>query len=188
MDRRIVWSLMSLSLTVITGCGQDSSPALSATASAAHSDPAAQVAKAFLDAAIDGDAERAKVLYTPAAAERMTALTGIPDYSFQVIEVAHPADNRALVECKATRTSPSGESVDEELCLLLQLVDAEWRVSGMAFSPNPKQSPLIFSFENPERGPVPLQQWMAESRAAGQTSRSSPPRTAQESPPAGALR
>ena len=193
MDRRIYFSLITLSLTIIAGCNQDPStaPGVSADA-AALSDPAAQVANDYLVAAIKGDTERAIRLYTPLAAERMKQfpLPGIAEYNFRITGVGHPSDGKALVECRATSASPSGESKDEDLCLLLDRVNNEWRVAGMAFNPDPTKPPMIFSFENPQRGPIPLEQWLAETRTGGGIVRPSPPRTAQEPEviPAGAYR
>lgn len=196
MDRRVYFGLIALSLTLLTGCNEGASTAPGVLAgpagSAALSDPAAQVANEYLDAAIKGDTQRAVRLYTPLAVERMKQfpLPGIADYTFQITGVGHPTDDKALVECRATSASPSGESVEEDLCLLLERVNDQWRVSGMAFNPDPTKPPMIFSFEAPERGPIPLGQWLAEARAADGDVRPSPPRTAQEQEiiPAGGYR
>jgi hypothetical protein len=190
MDRRCSLGFLATYVTIVAGCGQSSSP--TAATAAAPADPAAQVASEFLDAAIQGDTQRAVQLYTPVAFERMKQfqMPGITDYTYKITGVGHPSDGRALVECKATRTSTDGQTADEDICLLLARVQSQWRVSGMAFSSDPKSPPMIFNFERPERGPVPLEQWMAETQAsdAGTASRPSPPRTAQEVVPAGAYR
>jgi hypothetical protein len=191
MHRCTYASLMMLSLTIIAGCSDGSSTAPGAANSAALSDPAAQVANEYLNAAVKGDTARAVGLYTPQAAEKMKQfpLPGIADYTFRITGVAHPSSDKALVECRATSVSPGGESVEEDLCLLLASVNDQWRVSGMAFNPDPTQPPMIFSFEAPDRGPIPIQQWLAEATAGGNV-RPSPPRTAQEQEviPAGGYR
>jgi hypothetical protein len=196
MDRRVCLGFAVLVLSLVVGCGQSpssSGPAASADAtnSAALSDPAAQVANEYLDALVKGDTPRAVSLYTPLAAERMQQfpLPGIADYSFRVIGTEHPSSDKALVACQAKGVSPTGQNENEDMCLLLQSVNGQWRVSGMAFNPDPQQPPVIFSFEAPDRGPIPLQQWLAEARAGGDVARPSP-RTAQDQEvvPAGAYR
>jgi hypothetical protein len=170
MGRGVCFGMVTLLLAALVGCSKSSPSAPAAStgsaAAGAISDPAAQVANDYLDAVIKGDTDRAIGLYTPVAAERMKQfpLPGIAGYSFHITKVAHPSDDRALVECRATSTSPSGETTDEDACLLLERVNDQWRVSGMAFSPEPNKPPMIFSFENPQRGAIPVQQWLAEAR------------------------
>jgi len=196
MNRRFSFSLIALSLTIIAGCSEkpSSGPAASAAAvdSAVLSNPAAQVANQFLDALVKGDSQRVIQLYTPQAAQRMQQfpLPGIADYAFRITGVGEATDNKVLVECRATTVAPSGESEDEVICLLLESASGQWRVAGMLFHPDPNASPMIFSFEAPERGPIPLGQWLAESRAGTGDPRPSPPHTAQESEviPAGGYR
>ena len=196
MDRRIFISLIALALTIVAGCNEQPStgPAASPAAvdSAVLSNPAAQAANQFLEALVKGDSQRVIELYTSQAAQRMQQfpLPGIADYAFRITGVGEATDNKVLVECRATTVAASGESEDEVICLLLENEHGAWRVAGMLFHPDPNASPMIFSFEAPDRGPIPLGQWLAESRGGGGEPRPSPPRTAQESEvvPAGGYR
>ena len=85
----------------------------------------------------------------------------------------------------------------------MTLVDQDWRIAGISYSAGPQQTLMIYSFENPEKGAIPVQQLMAQ--AAGikpprppatqpPTQMQSPtapvetPRTAHEAIPTGAYR
>jgi hypothetical protein len=216
MERRWILSALVL-LVAVAGCNSSSTtdPAATGTtaatspASATYADPAAQVAHEFLDAVVKGETARANALLTPLAVERITAsgkpfqLPGLANYTFRVGQVRRPAPDKAFVQCTGTdRTSPD-KAVEEEFCWLMTLVDQQWRIGGISYSAGPQQTLMIYSFENPEKGAIPVQQLMAQS--AGQTAATtgqptSPPqsqspapvdntpRTAHEVFPAGAYR
>jgi hypothetical protein len=213
MERR--FALAGLLLLVLTGCSSSSSNDSAGTASAGNSaatpavfaDPAAQVAHEFLNAVVKGDTTRANSLLTPLAIERINEsgkpfqLPGLANYTFQVGQVRRPAPDKAFVQCTGTDRSSQDKAVNEDFCWLMTLVDQQWRIAGISYSAGPQQTLMIFSFENPERGAIPVQQLMSQS--TGQTAdsanqptspssaavpRSDTPRTAQEAIPAGAYR
>ena len=178
MERRWNRSVVMLALAALVGC--DSSPpttptsALPAAATASdNSDPAARTAHEFLDAVVRGDNPRAYQLLTPLAVERMTAahmqfqLLGLNNYAFRVGKVGRPAADKAFVQCMGTQHAADGKAAEEEFCCLLCQTGEEWRVAGISFSAGPKKTLMIISFENPERGAMPVQQLMA--RSPGQT-------------------
>jgi hypothetical protein len=192
MNRRVGLFVIT-SVLVISGCQQgtsDDQTASNDSANSVLSDPAAQITSAYLDAVTRGDTERAIQLYTPLAAERMKQfpLPGIADYSFRVTGVDHSAQDRAIVECQGTRVSPSGERATEDICCLLERLAVGWRISGMVFHPDRTKPPVVLDFQNPDRGAIPIQQWLAETGPPAGESRPSPPQTAQESAPAGGYR
>ena len=184
-----------LVLAALVGCNSSSpttpASATPATATAAAvtasdiSDPAARTAHEFLDAVVGGDNPRAYQLLTPLAVERMTAahmqfqLLGLNNYTFRIGKVAKPAADKAFVQCLGTEQAGDGKAVEEEFCCLLCQIGEEWRVAGISFSAGPKKSLMIISFENPERGAMPVEQLMV--RAPGQTAGVSRPPSA---PPA----
>lgn len=212
MERRLMIGALML-VVAAGGCSSDTStpPAASGpTASAAtpttYADPAAQVAHEFLNAVVAGDTARANSLLTPLAIERITAsgkpfqLPGLANYTFQVGQVRRPAPDKAFVQCTGTdRTAPE-KAVQEEFCWLMQLVGQDWRIGGISYSAGPEQTLMIYSFENPEKGAIPVQQLMAQApgqtaAAPGQQPAQSPspaavatPRTAQDGLPTGAYR
>ena len=180
MERRLVVSVLVL-LLAVAGCSSStttepaSSGAASTTASnpATYADPAAQTAHEFLEAVVKGETARANALLTPIAVERIAAsgkpfqLPGLANYTFRVGEVRHPTPDKAFVQCMGTDRSAEGKSVDEEFCWLMSLVGQDWRVAGISYTAGPQQTLMIYSFENPEKGAMPVQQLMA--RSAGQT-------------------
>jgi hypothetical protein len=215
MERRLVLSMLALLLTV-AGCNSrattepasSNSASTSASNPATYADPAAQIAHEFLEAVVKGETARANSLLTPLAVERIAAsskpfqLPGLADYTFHVGEVRHPAPDKAFVQCTGTDQSADGKTINEEFCWLMSLVDQNWRVAGISYTAGPQQTLMIYSFENPEKGAVPVQQLMAQSagQSAATTGQQPPqppqssgypvetPRTAQEAIPAGAYR
>jgi len=166
-----------LVLSALVGCDSatPTKPATGGPAAATTSgntDPAA-TANEFLDAVVRGDNPRAYGLLTPLAVERMTAarmqfqLLGLNNYTFRVGKVARPAADKAFVQCMGTEHTGDGKTAEEEFCCLLCQIDDEWRVAGISFSAGPKKTLMIISFENPERGAMPVEQLMAQS--SGQT-------------------
>jgi hypothetical protein len=213
MERR--WILGALILVVaVAGCSSESptEPTASAPTAGAsatpttYADPAAQVAHEFLDAVVKGETDRANSLLTPLAIERITAsgkpfqLPGLANDTFRVGQVRRPAPDKAFVQCTGTDRTAPDKAVQEEFCWLMQLVDQDWRIGGISYSAGPQQTLMIYSFENPEKGAIPVQQLIA--KAPGQTAAApgqqptqtqtpvpaQTPRTAQEVLPAGAYR
>ncbi len=216
MERRWIVSLLVL-LLVVGGCSSSSttdpagstSTASIASAPKTFADPAAQVAYEFLDAVVKGETARANSLLTPLAVERINEsgkpfqLPGLANYTFQVGEVRRPAPDKAFVQCTGTDRSAKDKEVNEEFCWLMTLVDNEWRIAGISYSAGPQQTLMIYSFENPEKGAIPVQQLAAQATAQtaatatpGQPPQSQPRptqppealRTAREAIPAGAYR
>ena len=206
-------SVAVLVLAALVGC-DGSSPTTPASAvpaaatAAGNADPAAATAHEFLDAVVRGDNSRAYQLLTPLAVERMTAarmqfqLLGLNNYTFRVGKVARPAADKAFVQCLGTEHTADGKSAEEEFCCLLCQIGDEWRVAGISFSAGPQKTLMIISFENPERGAMPVQQLMVQSPGqtggAGNQPPAQPasdaypaqatPRTAQGAVPAAAYR
>lgn len=213
MERRSILSALLL-VVAVAGCSSESptqSPASTSSAGtsaapATYADPAAQVAHEFLEAVVTGDTTRANSLLTPLAIERITAsgkpfqLPGLANYTFRVGQVRRPAPDKAFVQCTGTDRTAPDKAVQEEFCWLMQLVDQDWRIGGISYSAGPQQTLMIYSFENPEKGAIPVQQLMAQ--APGQTAAApggqpvqteapaidQTPRTAHEVLPTGAYR
>ena len=213
MERRWDRIVVGLVLIAVVGCGSSSSTTPSPSPSAAAavpSDPAARTAYEFLDAVVKGDTARANALLTPLAVERIQAsgkpfqLPGLENYRFQVGQVRQPVEDKAFVQCTGTDISPDGKTIEEEFCWLMSRVDSQWRVAGISYSAGPQQTLMIYSFEEPEKGAVPVQQLMARAAntapAAGgrpspqpltqspQQGAYSSPHSAQEAIPAAAYR
>jgi hypothetical protein len=232
MERRLVSSFAILVLMLaMVGCGSNTStdPAASNSAaagsadsasnsptanavpnSATFADPAAQVANTFLEAVVKGDTAQASSLLTPLAIERINAsgkpfqLPGLANYTFRVGDVSRPAPDKAFVQCVGTDSSAKEQTVNEEFCWLMSLVEDQWRIAGISYTAGPQKTLMIYSFENPEKGAIPVQSLMAQS--AGQTAAApgaqqapaaqaqpagypaETPRTAQEALPTGAYR
>jgi hypothetical protein len=189
MLRRWDCSIAVLVLVALVGC--DSAPPTAPTGAApaaatttSNSDPAAVTAGNFLDAVVQGDNPRAYGLLTPLAVERMTAahmqfqLLGLTNYTFRVGKVVRPAVDKAFVQCLGTEHAGDGQSAEEEFCCLMCQIGDEWRVAGISFSAGPKQTLMIISFENPERGAMPVEQLMVQS--PGQTAGASSQLPAQQ--------
>ena len=203
MERRWSRCVIGLVLAVFAGCNSGSSTAPSASL---PSDPAAQVAHQFLEAVVEGDTTRASQLLTPLAVERINAsgkpfqLPGLANYTFRVGQVRYPAEDKAFVQCMGTDRSTDGKTIEEEFCWLLSRAGDQWRIAGISYSAGPQKTLMIYSFEEPERGAVPVQQLMAragQTAAAGNQvptqstvpAQSSPtPRTAHEVVPAATYR
>jgi hypothetical protein len=171
-------SVVALLLAALVGCDSatPSKPADAVPAAATvsgNADPAASTANEFLDAVVRGDNPRAYGLLTPLAVERMTAahmqfqLLGLNNYTFRVGKVARPADDKAFVQCMGTEHGGDAQSAEEEFCCLMCQIGDEWRVAGISFSAGPQKTLMIISFENPERGAMPVEQLMVKS--PGQT-------------------
>jgi hypothetical protein len=214
MERRLVLSVFVL-LLAVAGCNSSTttepassdSTATMASTAATYADPAAQTAHEFLDAVVKGETARANALLTPVAVERIAAsgkpfqLPGLANYTFRVGEVRHPTPDKAFVQCMGTDRSAADKTVEEEFCWLMSLVGQDWRVAGISYTAGPQQTLMIYSFENPEKGAMPVQQLMA--RSAGQSAATTgqqptpppssgypteTPRTAQGAVPAAAYR
>jgi len=215
MKRRLGWIVLLLG--ALAGCNSSSTSdpgnagstaaPTSSSSSATYADPAAQVAQQFLEAVVAGDTERANALLTPLAVEQIVAsgkpfqLPGLANYTFHVGQVRHPSTDKAFVQCTGTDRSAEDKPVDEEFCWLMSQVGQDWRIAGISYTAGPQQTLMIYSFENPEKGAIPVQQLMAQpagqsAASAGPQSgpRQSPnsatktPQTAQEGQPAGAYR
>jgi hypothetical protein len=181
MERRLM--LIVLMLLVVVGCNSSSSTAPApagddASATSTQSDPAAQVANQFLEAVVQGDTAKASQLLTPLAVEKIAAsgkpfqLPGMTNYAFRVGDVRRPAPDKAFVQCMGTNRSAQGTAVEEEFCWVLSLVEQDWRIAGIIYTAGPQQTMMIYSFEDPEKGAIPVQQLRA--RAPGQTAGTNP--------------
>lgn len=141
-------------------------------------DPAAVAAHSFLDAVVKGDTATASSLLTPLAIERINhsgkpfQLPGLANYTFQIVAVRKPVPDKAFVQCFGTDRSAGEQAVNEEFCWLMCLVEDQWRIAGISYSMGPNNQLMIYSFENPEKGAIPVQSLMPKqpaSAAVGQT-------------------
>jgi hypothetical protein len=185
MIRRSDRLVVVLVLAALVGCDSaaPTTPAgavPASTTASGNTDPAA-TANEFLDAVVRGDNARAYELLTPLAVERMTAahmqfqLLGLNNYTFRVGKVALPAEDKAFVQCMGTEHAAEGPSAEEEFCCLLCQIGDAWRVAGISFSAGPKKTLMIISFENPERGAMPVQQLVTQSPGQTAGTSSQPP-------------
>jgi hypothetical protein len=223
MERRLVLSVLVLLLAVAgcssssttdsEGAGDSAGAGSTASTPASYADPAARVAHEFLEAVVQGETARASALLTPLAVERIVAsgkpfqLPGLANYTFRVGEVRHPAPDKAFVQCTGSDRSAEGKVVEEEFCWLISLVDQDWRIAGISYTAGPQQTLMIYSFEDPEKGAIPVERLMAPSvgqtaattgqppaqpQSAGNPTETPSPspslRTAQEAIPTGAYR
>lgn len=187
MERRLVFGF-AMWMVALAGCGSNSStdtaanaPSAAPTTAAASNgpksvnitDPAAQVAHQFLEAVVKGDTALASSLLTPLAIERISAsgkpfqLPGLANYTFRVAAVRRPVPDKAFVQCLGTDRSTGEQAINEEFCWLMSLIDDQWRIAGISYSAGPKGTLMVYSFENPEKGAIPVQQLMGPP--AGQT-------------------
>jgi len=139
-------------------------------------DPAAVAAHKFLDAVVKGDTATASSLLTPLAIERINEsgkpfqLPGLANYTFRIVAVRKPVADKAFVQCFGTDRSAGEQALNEEFCWLMCLVDDQWRIAGISYTMGPKNQLMIYSFENPEKGAIPVQKLMPQqTAAAGQT-------------------
>jgi hypothetical protein len=156
MDRRLNWSLVALSLLVVTGCGQPETPTTTASAPA-FSDPAAQTAFEFLDAVLKGDTQRASSQLTPTARQKIAesgkrfAPPGLETATLRMGEVRKPAENHAIVQGFLTDKQPDGTERSEEIGCILKSIGGQWLVSGLAYVPGPNRQFVVLDFENPQQ-------------------------------------
>lgn len=193
MERRLIFGL-AIAMLVLAGCGSsnsnDSAPSAApapTTVSAdllptidspdmqVVTDPAAVAAHQFLDAVVKGDTATASSLLTPLAIERINQsgkpfqLPGLANYTFQIVAVRKPVPDKAFVQCYGTDRSAGEQAANEEFCWLMCLVDDQWRIAGISYTMGPQNQLMIYSFENPEKGAIPVDKLMPQQPAAGQT-------------------
>jgi hypothetical protein len=204
MDRAARFGIgLLFGLVAICGCGKDSPSDATATSSAGAvvvknaadpaTNPVAGAAASFLDAVIKGDRQKAFDLLTPLAQQRVInkdehfAPQGLEKMTFRVGEVRTPTESQAIVQCILTGLDKDGQQKDEEMCCLMRLVDNKWQVSGIAAGNGPNRPPMILDFENPRPDAQPRQPVAGpagQDPSAPPAGRPTPPRTAQEIPPA----
>ena len=178
----------------LAGCGQrGAKETAGGTGQSAvrPSDPVAAVAHDFLVAVLQGNEPQIVACLTPAAVQRLQESNkrfpalGAGTTTFQIGEIRKPSDTQALVQCLLADQGQDGQPTKDELCCLMKLVDSQWRVAGLAFGSSNGQ-PAIFDFEN---APRPLEAVVAPPTETPSeatppvSSRPSPPRTANETPP-----
>ena len=147
---------------VLAGCSGGSATE-SAPQAAGPSDPAAQSAYQFFDAVLQGDTQRASSQLTPLAMERIIergeqfSPPGDGNVSFRIGQVVRPNESEALVQCVLTELAPQPgqQPQNTEVFCLLRLVQGQWRVSGIAHTTGPQQTPMILDFETGKHVPVP---------------------------------
>jgi hypothetical protein len=181
MDRRIESTLAVLLLMLLSaaGCNSGSKPGETAALSSASTpadiptDPAARATYDFLEAVVKADDKRVSELLTPLAMQKIQAsgksihLPGLDNYKFHVEQVRYLSETDALVQCKGADRS-GGKDIQEEHEWMLRRVDNQWRIAAIAFQPDPKGDDMIYSFEHPEWGAIPAQQFRARMIAASQ--------------------
>jgi hypothetical protein len=183
MERRATW-LVVFSVLMLAGCDSSSTPTTAPSGAAATTSTspapnpaegaaAADIAHRFLDAVVRGDTQGANNLLTPLAVERIAAsgkpfqLPGLANYTFRVGQVRIPSEDKAFVQCMGTDRTAEGQAVEEEFCWLMSKTGTDWRIAGISYTAGPQKTLMIYSFEDPEKGAIPVQQLMA--RASGQT-------------------
>jgi hypothetical protein len=194
-----------LALASFSGCGQEAPNAPAPTSSTGSSQAAAsttpdsgaiaQAATDFMHAVLRGDSQSASALLTPQAIERIIATktqfspSGLQTASFELGEIRTPAQGQAIVQFLLTDKSAGPTAEPEEGCCLLKKVGNDWRVSGIAYGDKSNQSWTLSDFETGRSTAIPrqatrsqgVQQTAATSPSVG---RPSPPRTAEQAPPA----
>jgi hypothetical protein len=128
-------------------------------------------------------------------------LSGLANYTVRVGQVRRPAPDKAFVQCTGTDRSKTESAVEEEFCWLMTLVDQDWRIAGISYTAGAERTLMVYSFENPEKGAIPVQQLMAQAAGNSTAATAQPPaqlpsptapvetpRTAHEAIPAGAYR
>jgi hypothetical protein len=126
------------------------------------------------------------------ASGKQFAPPGLETATFKLGDVRPTSADQAIVQCVLTDSS-EGTPRSEEMCCLMRKVDNDWRVSGIAYGTAPDQPWTLTNFEtglntpisrepspNVNVGGVPY----APQNSGDASSRPSPPRTAQEAPPA----
>jgi len=193
-----------LGIATLTGCNQGATPDASASRTSANATVTktqadtstkaiASATADWLDAVLKGDTQRASSRLTPQAMQRIIASgkqfspPGLESASFRIGEVRAPSQDQAIVQCVLTDTS-EGAPHSEEMCCLLRWVDNDWRVSGIAYGTAPDQPWMLTDFETGQNTQIPRQTASDSNGAApspnGTAGQPTPPRTAQEAPPA----
>lgn len=125
--------------------------AINETAAAKAIHPAGAVTNRFFTAVIKGDSNTANSCLTPRALAQFQSLgktfepPGLNNATFKIGKVEQPSPTGALVQCDVQAKDRDGNPLDEEMCCLLQLVDNQWRVCGIAYGTEADQ---IIDFEN----------------------------------------
>lgn len=146
-----------LSAATILAMGCSESPALQSAAAqpatkavpAPSNEPVAASAETFMRAILSGDTAGAAGLLTSRAATRYAAdpsvLTpmGMAVERFEVGQIRLLDEDEAAVQCHVTEP---GASEPQELCCLLKLEPAGWRVCGLACDSGTGE-PTVISFE-----------------------------------------
>jgi hypothetical protein len=187
-----------LSLALFAGCNRSTSSSTTGSPNSEASpdfshNPIAQVASEFLGAVLKGDTERGKALLTPKAVQQIITNDkkfdppGVDNPSFRVVGIGTPADDHAFVQCEFKYTANSAVHT-EVMCCELRRVDNEWRVSGIAYGTTPDKPWILSDFETGRDTPIPrnasTESNAGQAALSDNSSRPSPPRTAQEAPAA----
>ena len=146
--------------------------------------PAGRSAYQFLTAVVQGDTTAANNRLTPRSVEQFRksgkrfAPPGLGSATFEISKVIEASKTEAMVQCLLSNQEAEGGSEEgEEMICLMQLVEGEWRVNGIAYDTGDKE-PLILNFEKPNFGlptQTPRPSQFVERPVAG----SSNPQTAQ---------
>lgn len=163
-----------VALSAAGGCSPSDAPTPRATASAARSagispdealDPAAArpiaaAADSFMRGVLAGDAAQAAGLLTTTASKRYAAdptilqSFGMQVERFAVGEVRLLSPAEAAAQCLVTE---KGAPAPQELCCLLKLEAAGWRVCGLACDAPGSVEPAVINFEDPPGSATPPQ-------------------------------
>ncbi|HVT30757.1 MAG TPA: hypothetical protein VHE81_22305 [Lacipirellulaceae bacterium] len=187
-----------LGFALFAGCshGKPSAEATGTNGGSAGSpdfshNPIAQAASDFLDAVLKGDTDRGKARLTPKAVQQIVANDkkfdppGVDSPSFRVVGIGKPAEDHAFVQCEFKYNVKSMVHT-EEMCCELKLVNNEWRVSGIAYGTTPDKPWILSDFETGKDIPIPrntsTEPSGSQPGSSGDSTRPSPPRTAQEAP------
>jgi hypothetical protein len=202
MDRttRIARAMLSAAV-LIAGCSQDAANNSPSQTTAAVKSPkpfatdeVARAATDFMNAIIQGDSQRASALLTPQAIERIIATktqfnpSGLQSATFRIGEIRTPSQDQAIVQFLLTDNAIDGKPTTEEGCCLMKRVESDWRVSGIAYGRGPTQPWVLSDFETGQTTSIVRQSNRGateQTTNAAPSGRPSPPRTAEQSTPAG---
>ncbi|QDT67596.1 hypothetical protein MalM25_04960 [Planctomycetes bacterium MalM25] len=180
--------VLSAATILAAGCSDSSAPRSAAAKPAAKAvpapsnEPVAASAETFMRAILSGDTAGAAELLTNRAATRYAAdpsvLTpmGMAVERFEVGQIRLLDEDEAAVQCLVTEP---GASEPQELCCLLKLEPAGWRVCGLACDSGADE-PTVISFEE---SPEPASQRAPVQFVEGSKAPSKAPRTAAEPRP-----
>ena len=165
--------LLICTLIVAAGCGK-SSNSPNPQASSPPNDPIGKIAFEFLDAVRSSNNDAARSKLTPLAIQRMAEL-GM-DFMLPISEGARFSvstadlieDNIAAVDTIWTETDANGQTMQEELTVVLKLNEGRWGIMAVLAGMGTNEQPDGIDFEKPNQ-PFNFAALAAEPAASGTT-------------------